>query len=165
MEWKQTDGLGSKTHCRERCSSKEALFELILQDFCSNCFYRIFVRIVSTGFFVRIVSTGFLLELFLQVFCSNCFYRIFVRIDLQDFCSNCFYRSLLVSSFEKLPSGGGDVMITVFLRFATIFGEKIGVFHNNQCYVGSNILHNLALFWVKKCQIFTNFLAKIFFKS
>jgi hypothetical protein len=50
-----------------------------------------------------------------------------------------------------------------FLRFSTIFGEKIGVFPINQCY--DQILNNLALFWVKNANIFAEIFCENFLKS
>jgi hypothetical protein len=43
-----------------------------------------------------------------------------------------------------------------FLRFFPIFGEKIGVFLENQCY-DQFFFQNLALFWVKNAHFFAKF--------
>jgi hypothetical protein len=51
-----------------------------------------------------------------------------------------------------------------FLRFLTIFGEKIGVFSKIQCYDKKFAYFSLVL--SQKCQFFRNFFsAKIFLKS
>jgi hypothetical protein len=50
-----------------------------------------------------------------------------------------------------------------FLRFSTIFCEKIGVFLKTNVMI--KILDNLPLFWVKNANFFAEFFAKIFKKS
>jgi hypothetical protein len=61
-------------------------------------------------------------------------------------------------------SRGVDVMITYTLRFAPIFGEKIGVFLKIQC--NDKFLQKLAVVSSKKPPILLlKFSAKIFLKS
>jgi hypothetical protein len=50
-----------------------------------------------------------------------------------------------------------------FLRFSTIFGEKIGVLSKTNVMI--KFLHNLALFRVKNANFSPIFLAKILKKS
>jgi hypothetical protein len=56
---------------------------------------------------------------------------------LQRWRCSCEFKSRIICSRGRCYDRN-------FLRFSTIFGEKIGVFLKNQCY--DQFFHNLALF-------------------
>jgi hypothetical protein len=88
--------------------------------------------------------------------------QLFVKIAIFR---NWFGENLATSRYRKKSlTGTWDRCYDHnFLRFLTIFGEKIGVFLKNQCY--DQIFKKLALFSVKNANFLTNFSAKIFKKS
>jgi hypothetical protein len=62
---------------------------------------------------------------------------------------------LVISTLAFTTSNRGRCYDQSYLRFSTIFGQKIGgFFFKSQCY---DFLHNLALFGVKNANFFAEF--------
>jgi S-adenosylmethionine:tRNA-ribosyltransferase-isomerase (queuine synthetase) len=82
--------------------------------------------------------------------------------DFRELCDQRELKDLLVMLHSRVTRG--RCYDQNFLRFSTIFGEKIGVFLKNQCY--DQIFAQFSFAFDLKTPIFSpNFSAKIFLTS